>query len=66
MRTLLAIPIIHTEQDMGTLLAQIKRAYVARFGQDQWRAHVKSIDDVWSGIRQLLKLLELPHAAHRL
>lgn len=66
MRTLLAIPIIHTEQDMGTLLAQIKRAYVARFGQDQWRAHVKSIDDVWSGIRQLLTLLELPHASVRL
>jgi hypothetical protein len=66
MRTLLAIPIIHTEHDMGTLLEHIKREYVARFGQDKWQAHLKSIDDVWLGIRQMLSLLELPFVSVRL
>ena len=66
MRTLLAIPIIHTEHDMGTLLEQIKREYVARFGQEKWHAHLKSIDDVWGGIRQMLVMLELPQTSVRL
>ena len=66
MRTLLAIPIIHTEHDMGTLLEHIQREYVARFGQDKWHAHLRSIDDVWVGIRQMLTLLELPHVSVRL
>jgi hypothetical protein len=66
MRTLLAIPIIHTEHDMGTLLEHIKRQYVARFGPEKWQAHVKSVDEVWLGIREMLSLLELPFVSVRL
>lgn len=51
---------------MGTLREHIKREYVARFGQEKWHEHLKSIDDVWVGIRQMLKLLELPYASVRL
>lgn len=66
MRTLVVIPIVHTEQDMGSLLEQTKQAYISRFGHDKWVEHLKSIDDVWLGIHQMIKSLELPYAGVRL
>lgn len=66
MRTLIVIPIIHTEKDMGSLLHQIKREYVQRFGHEKWLEHLKSIDQLWTGILQMLTLLELPYPSVRL
>lgn len=66
MRTLIVIPIIHTEQDMGSLLEQIKQEYVSRYGHEKWSEHLKSIDEVWTGIRQMIAALELPYASVRL
>ncbi len=66
MRTLILIPIIHTKHDMGSLLGQIKQQYVVRHGHAKWREHLKSIDDVWSGIRQMIVALELPYKVVRL
>jgi hypothetical protein len=63
MRTLIVVPIIHTEQDMGSLITQIKREYIARFGHEKWCQHLKSIDEVWQGIRQMITVLELPYQA---
>src|SRR3989304_2957356 len=66
MRTLIVIPIIHTEQDMGSLLERIKQEYVTRYGHEKWTEHLKSIDEVWIGIRQMISALELPYASVRL
>lgn len=66
MRILIVIPIIHTVQDMGSMLEQTKQAYVTRYGLDKWDEHLKSIAQVWDGIRQMLMALELPHASVRL
>jgi hypothetical protein len=66
MRTLILIPIIHTKHDMGSLLGQIKQQYVALYGHAKWREHLKSIDDIWSGIRQMIATLELPYKVVRL
>lgn len=66
MRTLLLIPIIHTEHDMGSLLEQIKHEYVTRYGHEKWTEHLKSIDEVWNGIREMIAELELPYASVRL
>ena len=66
MRTLIVIPIIHTEQDMGSLLERIKQDYVTRYGHEKWTEHLKSIDEVWSGIRRMIAALELPCASVRL
>lgn len=66
MRILIVIPIIHTEQDMGSLLEQTKQAYVTRYGDEKWAEHLKAIDDVWRGIRQMIAALELPYARVRL
>ncbi|MFA6922423.1 MAG: hypothetical protein WC216_11325 [Gallionella sp.] len=66
MRILIVIPIIHTRQDMGSLLEQTRQAYIARYGSKKWAEHLNSIDQVWSGIRQMLAALELPYANIRL
>ena len=66
MRTLIVIPIIHTEQDMGSLLEQVKQEYVTRYGHEKWTEHLKSIDEVWSGIRRMIAELDLPYANVRL
>lgn len=66
MRTIIVIPIIHTEQDMGSLLEQTRQVYVNRYGQDKWIEHLKSIDEVWLGIHQMIKSLELPYSTVRL
>lgn len=60
MRILIVVPIIHSEKDMGSLLAQTKQAYIARYSEVQWATHLKSIDQVWSGIRQMIVALEFP------
>ena len=66
MRTLIVIPIIHTEQDMGSLLERIRQEYVTRYGHEKWTEHLKSIDEVWSGIRRMIAALELPYTRVRL
>ena len=66
MRTLIVIPIVHTEQDMGSLHGQTKLDYVKKFGQAKWIRHLQSIDDVWTGIRKIIQALHLPYASVRL
>lgn len=66
MRILIVIPIIHTEQDMGSLREEIKQEYVTRYGDQKWTEHLKSINQVWNGIRQMIAVLELPYARVRL
>lgn len=66
MRILIVIPIIHTQQDMGSLLEQTRHTYIARYGSDKWAEHLESIDQVWRGIRQMLTALELPYISIRL
>ena len=66
MRTLIVIPIVHTEQDMGSLLEQTRLAYVSKYGQEKWAEHLKSISDFWLGIGQIIKSLDPHYASVRL
>ncbi len=70
MRLLILIPIIHTEQDMGSFSEQVKQAYVEKYGQAKWEQHLEVIDGLWSAIYQLIdQLIEampLPYANIRL
>ena len=66
MRTLVVIPIIHTEHDMGSLLEQVKQEYVTRYGHEKWAQHLTTIDEIWSGIHRMIADLELPYASVRL
>lgn len=66
MRTLIVVPIIHTEQDMGSLLEQVKQEYVQRYGTAKWDEHLKTVHEVWTGLRRKIEALELPYASVRL
>lgn len=60
-RRLIYIPILHTQQDMGSLAAAAKKAYVGKLGQKVWRHHVRAIDEMWVGIRTRISRLKLPY-----
>jgi hypothetical protein len=66
MRTLILIPIIHTERDMGSLLEQVKSAYVMRYGEQKWAEHLECIDRVWVAIRQQVAALQLSYPMVRI
>jgi hypothetical protein len=66
MRVLISIPVIHTQQDMGSLLEQIKRDYIAKYSQQKWVEHIKSVDQIWVGIEQLIAELDLIYGDVRL
>ncbi len=70
MRLLILVPIIHTEQDMGSFSEQVKQAYVEKYGLVKWEQHLEVINGLWSAIDQLIdQLIEglaLPYASIRL
>jgi hypothetical protein len=70
MRLLILVPIIHTEQDMGSFSGQVKQAYVERHGSAKWEQHLEVIHGLWSAIHhliyQLIEALGLPYAKIRL
>lgn len=60
-RSLIYIPILHTQQDMGSLAPEVRKATVEKLGQKLWRHHVKAIDEMWVGIRKRIARLKLPY-----
>jgi len=57
MRKLIYIPIIHTEEDMGSMAGDMKQIYIRHYGAARWRRHVNTVNAVWEGIKQ--KILDL-------
>ncbi len=43
MRLLILVPIIHTEQDMGSFNEQAKQEYVHKYGLAKWEQHLEVI-----------------------
>ena len=60
-RRLIYIPILHTQQDMGSLAPEAKKAFVGKLGQKLWRHHTQAIDEMWSGIKKQIFRLKLPY-----
>ncbi len=51
---------------MGSLLGEIRREYVSRYGLAQWDSHLNSIGEIWDGIHRMILDLDLPYANVRL
>jgi len=62
-RLLISIPIIHSEQDMGSLLSKLKREYVQRYGAEKWAKHVKTVDELWTAIAKAIESLDLSYGS---
>lgn len=59
MRRLIYIPVIHSEEDMGSMAEPIKQQYIQKFGIDKWRQHVRTVNDMWEGIEEKIEALKL-------
>lgn len=59
MRTLLHVPIIHSDVDLGSLAARLKHDVVGRLGQDAWAARNAAVDTMWADLRTRLMALPL-------
>ena len=50
-RTLLYIPIVHTQADMGALAHSVQRMTVRTLGRQAWSRNVDVVDQLWDDIR---------------
>ena len=66
MRKLFYIPIVHTPEDLGSHLAEVKREYIATYGLPKWREHVEALDDFWRELREILLSLPVDHTKMKL
>ena len=65
-RTLIYIPILHTEADMGTLAGSVRRLAVAELGRGAWNRNIEAIDRLWAHIRLTVESWPLPWKKVRL
>jgi hypothetical protein len=65
-RTLIHIPILHTQADMGALSAPIRQLKVQRLGRFGWKRTVNRVDKLWNEIEETLERLVLPYERVRL
>jgi hypothetical protein len=65
-RTLIYIPIIHTQADMGALSESIERLKVRRLGRKGWERNLNLVDKLWARIEQAIESLVLPYERLRL
>ena len=65
-RTLIYIPIIHTQADMGALSAAIQRLKVKKLGRKGWERNVNLVNKLWAQIELAIESLALPYERVRL
>jgi len=66
LRTLIYIPIIHTEADMGGLGKSVRSAALRRLGLRGLKSKENIIDRIWMEIEKAIGGLDLPYAKVRL
>lgn len=59
MRRLIYVPVIHSEEDMGSMAEPLKEEYIRQFGIAKWRQHVHTVDTMWRGIERKINALKL-------
>jgi hypothetical protein len=58
MRTLVHVPIIHSEADLGSLAPRLASELVGRLGHDAWATRNATVDTMWADIQT--RVLSLP------
>lgn len=66
MRTLLHIPILHTQIDMGSLGKSVEKAAIQKLGKQQWQRSRQVIEQAWTAIEHVVTRLEVPYDRVRL
>jgi hypothetical protein len=66
MRSLIYVPIIHTEADLGSLAGSFKKEYTRQYSAQEYQNHVQSIEEMWDLLTQNILALEVNWGAVRL
>jgi hypothetical protein len=66
MRQLIAIPIVHTLAELGSHGEEVRKQYLARYGPQRWRQHLKDVTELWHQITQWVLALPLDFTGVRL
>jgi hypothetical protein len=64
-RTLIYIPIIHTQADMGALSRSIERLKIKRLGKKGWERNMNLVSRLWARIEQLIEKQVLTYSQVR-
>ncbi len=59
-RSLIYIPIIHTQTDMGALSESVQRVKIRRLGRRGWERNVSLVDQYWTRVEQAVQSLGAP------
>ncbi len=59
-RTLIYVPIIHTQADMGALSESVQRVKIQRLGRRGWERNLDLVDQFWSRVEKVVQGLSLP------
>jgi hypothetical protein len=65
-RSLVYVPIVHTEKDMGTLAAQMKESFVSQYDEETWSEHWQAIQEMWDGLKLKIQQLKPDYKTIRL
>jgi hypothetical protein len=66
MRKLFYIPIIHTPEDFGSHLEEVKREYITRYGLSKWDEHIQAVSEFWRNLSGALLALPVDYTKVRL
>ena len=66
MRTLIYIPVIHSQADMGSLAADVRQRFEQAFGAAEWQRRASSVAALWEGLRERVLGLPLDWARTRI
>jgi len=58
LRTLLYVPIIHTEADLGSVGEDITKRGLKEFGETLWKSHVETVLGFWDAIAEYFNAVE--------
>lgn len=59
MRTLLYVPIIHTEEDLGSVGGDIAKRGLREFGETLWKGHQETVLGFWDAIARYFDSIEV-------
>jgi len=65
-RTLVYVPIIHSEVELGSKGASVRRSFIEALGDAAWQRREVMVEAMWQGLRDTLMALPLPASGTRL
>jgi hypothetical protein len=65
-RTLIYVPVVHSEVDLGSLAEELRRRFEEAFGAEAWQRRFASVEAMWEGLRRMLLALPLDFPRTRL